>query len=204
MSDEATTPVEETSTPTPVNQRMASYGTALKNYFTCFSFSKRASRSEFWFAMTIFLPVMILPLIFKISAVATIAFPFRAPEAGAYIMLIASTIVWWFFMLLYWGALARRINDMGGSGSVAGLAFIVMLVEDLICIFLLLNVVKGPLNGCLDLRDLGLKFDLPEILQSVKMVTPYILMVAGLYGFVCSLIPSKMVENKYGPVPFCD
>ncbi|MDO5462207.1 MAG: hypothetical protein Q4F99_01800, partial [bacterium] len=67
MSDEATPPVEETSTPTPVNQRMASYGTALKNFFTVVSFSGRASRSEFWFAMTIFLPLSILLLFFKVA-----------------------------------------------------------------------------------------------------------------------------------------
>ncbi|MDO5462206.1 MAG: hypothetical protein Q4F99_01795, partial [bacterium] len=99
------------------------------------------------------------------------------------VMFIVSTVVWWWCMFLYWGALARRINDMGGAGSVAGLAFVVTIVQDLSLHFPLFSPLVMPL-----------------ILLFINLY----LMVAGLYGFVCSFIPSKMVENKYGPVPFCD
>lgn len=172
----ATPPAE--TTPAPVTQHTAPFGTALKNFFMGFSVSTRASRSEYWCVQPIVIPIMIILGCFRVYAIAE--------NDSTKIMILS--LVCLVFAFLYWAALARRINDMGKSGKIAEHAFKSAVAVDIITMILLFFKTG----------------ELEILLQIARLIAAILAMIEGLWGFIYSLMPSKMVKNEYGPVPFCD
>lgn len=136
---------------------MAPYGTALKKCFTGFSFSGRASRLDYWFAMTLLVPITSLTgILGGISIVL---------QSAIGIIFFACLSIP--FSYLGYTLAARRLNDIGFPGKIAIFGFVVYLT----CAFL---VLLSSLNVALDLFNSSQLFtiEITELLLNSLVLIP--------------------------------
>lgn len=179
------------------NQRMAPYGTALKNFFTGVSFSGRASRSEYWFAMTIAIP---LGCLIGGVEVASIYLNSVLGVILAYCLSIPC-------VFLSYTLMARRLNDIDFPGWLAIIGFIASLIYGFLTLLISIDMAMNTdsLFSPYKVHRGFLSADQFFAIQMAGGILNALLIIPlSLFYFVCTFFSSKNRVTQHGPIPFCE